>query len=132
MQKIFNNIDEMLIDINYKNNLYAVENKNNAKYYNYLNMCLCQIILDKKIIKRNKDLVEFLELNYKFKYSNYIKKSRMMILGKTIQIVSQIESMEEVKILLNKTYYILNHIKLDEYDLNRYKDWQDTIDKIKF
>lgn len=132
MQKVFNNIDEMLIDINYKNDLYGVQNKNNAKYYNYLNMCLCQIILDKKIIKRNKDLVEFLELNYKFKYANYIKKSRMMILGKTIQMVSQIDSMEEVKILLNKTYSILNLIKSDEYNINQYKDWQDTIDKIRF
>lgn len=132
MQKVFDSIDEMLVDINSKNNLYNVQNKNNAKYYNYLNMCLCQIILDKRIIKRNKDLIEFLELNYKFKYANYIKKSRMMILGKTIQFVSEIKSMEEIKILLNKTYFILNLIQKDELSTDLNKDWQDTIDKIKF
>jgi len=131
MNDVFKNIDNMLIDINDKHRIYNFQDKSNITYYNYLIICLSQIILDKKIFKRNKYLIEFMENNYKFEYPEYIKKSRMLILGRTIQLIIKIDNMEDIKIFLNRTYKALSMLNNNELDINKIDDWQDAISRLK-
>lgn len=133
MQSLFDDLQRMLADLNEKDRVFPTENQKQAIFYQYLTMCLSQLILDKKVFKGNKILVEFLETNYKFQYPMYITKSRMMILGRTIQNVSKLSNMDEIKIYLNRTYEIL--CKLNENkeleDINKSADWSDAIFKMK-
>ncbi|WP_105176837.1 hypothetical protein [Clostridium cagae] len=133
MQPLFDDLQKMLANLNEKNKVISVENKRQTIYYYYFIICLSQLILDKKTFKKNKVLVEFLELNYKFQYPIYITKSRMMILGRTIQNVYKISNIENIKVYLNRTYEILR--KLNENnnldDINKLEDWADAISKME-
>lgn len=131
MEKVFSEIEQMLIELNSRDKVFNIDNTKNTKYYNYLTMCLCQLILDKKLFKRNRELLDFLEKVYNFTYPNYVKKSRMMILGKSIQYVSKIDNMEDIKIYLNKSYSYLMHL-LREGEIESDLDWETVIETMKF
>ncbi len=130
MQSLFDDLQAMLVNINENNSVFPTENKKQTIYYYHLIMCLSQLILDKTIFKKNKILVEFLQDNYKFEYPMYITKSRMMILGRTIQNISKVSEIEDIKVFLNRTYESLKKIEKNE-DLNKSNDWSDAIFKMK-
>lgn len=133
MQSLFDELQEMLSILNEKNEVISVENKKQCIYYYHFVICLSQLILDKKIFKRNKTLVEFLEENYRFEYPEYITKTRMMILGRTIQNIYKISNIEDVKIYLNRTYEIISKLNdnIDADNINKSEDWIDAIFKMK-
>lgn len=86
---------------------------------------LSNLINNKKIFKKNNELAEFLEIKFEIKFAEYCKKSRPLMIGKTIKylIDSETNSSENI----NTLYRVLNDLlKGSLEDLT----WTDIIRKI--
>lgn len=86
---------------------------------------LSNLINNKKIFKKNNELAKFLEIKFEIKFAEYCKKSRPLMIGKTIKylIDSETNSSENI----NTLYRVLNDLlKGSLEDLT----WTDIIRKI--
>ncbi|MFQ9672144.1 MAG: hypothetical protein ACLRZT_02060 [Clostridium paraputrificum] len=72
---------------------------------------LNDIILSKKIFKRNYMIGEFLESYFSITLSSYILSSRTMICGKITKYIYSIDNKDELINLLNSLYNILLKIE---------------------
>ncbi len=124
MNNILNEIDLMVNKINMDDAKY-----NN--YYNILTISLTNLINNKIIFKRNSEVVEFLECNFNFQYPDYVKKTRMLILGRTIQNIYKIKNTNDLKKLVNKSYELLSKASNGEDIKTASKSWSETISKLK-
>ncbi|SCK04727.1 Uncharacterised protein [uncultured Clostridium sp.] len=72
---------------------------------------LNDIILSKKIFKRNYMIGEFLDTYFSISLSNYILSSRTMICGKITKYIYSIDDKDELINFLNSLYSILLKIE---------------------
>lgn len=86
---------------------------------------LSTLISNKKIFRKNSELATFLENRFDIKFAEYCKKSRPLMLGKTIKYF--LENENDFSENINTIYRILNVL------LNNSKNelsWTDIIKKI--
>ncbi|NFL75548.1 hypothetical protein FDB81_07370 [Clostridium sporogenes] len=96
-----------------RENLYSKSIIKENKEIQKLISCsiLNNIILSKKIFKRNYMIEKFLELYFSISFSKYIYASRTMICGKITRYIYDIEDEDELINILNSIYNILSKIK---------------------
>jgi hypothetical protein len=126
------NLDELLEIMNSFNEKYEIYNckkPSDTVYFNILISCFSELIISKKFLKRNKDVIEFLQTTLELSFPNYVNKNRSLILGRTIKYLSEIESVSEVKDILNKIYRFMYKMVNDEQSYE--STWQDVIDSLK-
>lgn len=82
---------------------------------------MCNIVLSKKMFKRNTDLGNFLFKFFDIELSKSMLSSRTVICGKIVRIITGYDSEEDVNIMLNRIYDIvkklLQNTDLDEKDI---------------
>lgn len=82
---------------------------------------MCNIILSKKMFKRNTDLGNFLFKFFDIELSKSMLSSRTVICGKIVRIITGYDSEEDINITLNRLYDIvkklLQNTDLDEKDI---------------
>lgn len=82
---------------------------------------MCNIVLSKKMFKRNTDLGNFLFDFFDIELSKSMLSSRTVICGKIVRIITGYDSEEDINIMLNRLYDIvkklLQNIDLDEKDI---------------
>ncbi len=128
MNKNVQEILNIMESFNQKYEVYICEKPKDSVYYHILIGCVTEIIVSKKVFKGNKEVVEFLDTTMKVTFPNYVGKNRSLILGRTIKHLSQIDSVGQIKDILNKMYNFMNRALSDES--NEVKDWRDAIDSM--
>lgn len=93
----------------------TTENKN--EIYNIM----IPLILSKKFLKNSKELKEFIGDNLGFEIASYAYKSRTILLGKVIRIISQLELSDSIEIN-NKLMTFLHNIIEANYKQKGDKD----------
>lgn len=82
---------------------------------------MCNIVLSRKMFKRNTDLGNFLFKFFDIELSKSMLSSRTVICGKIVRIISGYDSEEDINIMLNRLYDIvkklLQNTDLDEKDI---------------
>lgn len=82
---------------------------------------MCNIVLSKKMFKRNTDLGNFLFKFFDIELSKSMLSSRTVICGKIVRIITGYDSEEDINITLNRIYDIvkklLQNTDLDEKDI---------------
>ena len=82
---------------------------------------MCNIVLSKKMFKRNTDLGNFLFAFFDIELSKSMLSSRTVICGKIVRTITGYDSEEDINIMLNRLYDIvkklLQNIDLDEKDI---------------
>ena len=71
---------------------------------------LKNLILSKKIFRKNKDIATFLKNNFGISLSDYMIHSRTTICGKIVRIIKEITDEDEINNYLNKLFEILKKI----------------------
>lgn len=71
---------------------------------------LQNLILSKKIFRKNKDIATFLKNNFGIFLSDYMIHSRTTICGKIVRIIKEITDEDEINNYLNKLFEILKKI----------------------
>ncbi|SDL09229.1 hypothetical protein [Natronincola ferrireducens] len=123
------NIEEVFYSLNEfdeKFNVFNCDENNYTIFYNAMISGLTQLILCKKLFKRNKDIVEFLDKVFNIKYPDYVNKNRALILGRTIRYVSEIDDSESLKAIINKLYEVISKLNNDNYNPDNLS-WHDAI-----
>lgn len=90
---------------------------------------LNEIILSRKIFKRNAEIGEFLFLYFNIECSKYVLNSRPLICGKVTKKILDIHDKDEVIDILNILYDVLNKLNRESNLLDR--DIYDVIGGIK-
>lgn len=75
---------------------------------------MCNIILSKKIFRKNSDLGDFLRIFFGILVSKSMLSSRTLVCGKVMRLINSITLEEEINNLLNQLYTLLKRIKKDE------------------
>lgn len=88
---------------------------------------MTSLMSNKKIFKKNKDLVDFLSNKFKINFPNYVQKSRPLIIGKSIK--QFLENGQEIGYSeeLNLLYKFISVLISNEADEN---SWNDIIRNI--
>ena len=71
---------------------------------------LQNLILSKKIFRKNKDIATFLKNNFGISLSDYMIHSRTTICWKIVRIIKEITDEDEINNYLNKLFEILKKI----------------------
>lgn len=87
---------------------------------------LIDFISDKEIFKRNKQVADFLDVKLDIKFPEYVKKSRPLLIGKTINHYMKLE-LTSYDNELNIIYKAISNV-LNNKDCE--KTWEDVIRKI--
>lgn len=101
-----------------------------ASYNDYTTIflgILIQIISSKQLFRKNVNVADFLEKNYGISYANYVKKSRPLLIGKTVKYFIDNDEQQDIKENLNLLYSFILRIlegKQDEVT------WSDVIKNI--
>lgn len=130
MHKNIADMLEIMGLFNDKYNVYKCEEKNEVIYFNILVSCVSEVLMSKIFFKKNKDVLEFLEQNFRIVLPEYVGKNRSLVLGRTIKHFCEIESADEVKDYLNILYKFLREVIKEREGKDKFS-WQDAIDIIK-
>lgn len=79
---------------------------------------LQNIILSKQIFKKNKEIGDFLEKNFRILLSGYVLRSRTMICGKVAKYFTQITDEDELNSCMNQLYDTIRKLEKNENILN--------------
>jgi len=89
---------------------------------------LAELLSSKKLFKRNGDVANFLEKKFGILFADYIKKSRPLMIGRTIKFFLADDEYINIKEHLNELYgFIISVIDGKQDDLT----WSDVIKSIK-
>ena len=88
------------------------------------------LILSKKLFKRNAQIEEFLKNQFQIELKKYMLTSRTLLCGKVTKTINEINDEEKLETLLNNLYNIL--IKILKFDDMNAKDIYDVIREMKF
>ncbi|PRR85937.1 hypothetical protein [Clostridium luticellarii] len=112
---------------NLKNKINQSSDKNNNKLVIFIGVLL-QVVASKKLFKRNKDVAEFLNINFNLEFAEYCKKSRPIMLGKTAKYFLEKTDDYDLNESLNIIYsFIVESLSNTVDDVN----WSNIIKKIK-
>lgn len=90
---------------------------------------LSNLILSKKIFKRNALVAEFVESHLGLSIKKYMLNSRILIVGKLCKELNEISEVEKIEDILNLLYNIYKKIELEEDIFS--KDIYDVIKGMK-
>ena len=82
------------------------------EYYSIIVATISYISKDRKIFKKNKDLYEFLDkvFDFKIEFKMYVKKNKSILIGKTLQYVSNNIEKNQYEKYANKLNRELNEL----------------------
>lgn len=117
---------------NFNNNyhVYNIEKENYTVYYSVLISCISPVILSKKLFKRNKEVMVFLEKHFDIQLPLYLQANRSLILGRAIKHFSQINDINELKQYLDTINSIYKSILSNKED-GQVLSWSDLINNIE-
>lgn len=89
---------------------------------------LVQLISSKKLFKRNLDVAEFLNKKFGIVFADYVKKSRPLMIGRTVKYFLSEDDYGDIKEYLNQIYaFIIAVLNGKENELT----WSDVIKSMK-
>lgn len=90
---------------------------------------LVQVLNSKTLFKRNNEVAEFLGKRFDIEFADYCKKSRPLMVGRTVKYFLHDDTDGDIKEYLNELYsFIIKAIEGKQNDLT----WSEVIKSIKF
>lgn len=128
MIKEFDNLmeknNELLLQLDDENNTI----KNGGEYTAVFLGVIVELISSKKLFKKNSDVADFLNKKFGIVFAEYCKKSRPLMIGKTVKHFLAKDEHGDIKEYLNELYaFIVNVINGKQNQLT----WSDVIKSIK-
>lgn len=105
----------------YRNEL---KNKNVARYK--LIGIVSELILSRKIFKKNSDITEFLKKVFNIEYKEYVIRSRTLIIAHISRNIVKLDSFENKKVLLEFINCKIEELKEEEDvkgEKNQFDGW---------
>ena len=88
------------------------------------------LILSKKLFKRNMEIGDFLKKQFEIEPRKYMLSSRTLLCGKVTKTINEISDEERLETMLNNLYNVL--IKILKFDDINAKDIYDVIREMNF